>query len=56
MHPDVRYATLGMFTTFSVLPLAYSRDAYMHLTLNTSNDGVLLKDVPFDGYKSEFHI
>jgi len=42
-----------MFTTFLVLPIAYSRDACMDFTLKTSNDAVLRKEVPFEGYKSE---
>ena len=42
-----------MFTTFLVLPIAYSRDAWMGFTLKTSNDAVLRKEVLSGGYKSE---
>ena len=43
-----------MFTTFFlVLPIAYSDWNAWILTLKTSNDAVLRKEVPFGGYKSE---
>ena len=47
IHPHVR-----MFTTFLVLPIAYETPAWI-LTLKMSNDAVLRKEVPFEGYKSE---
>ena len=55
MFATLRYP-IRMFTTFLVLQIAYSRDACMDfiiLTLKTSNDAVLRKEVPFEGYKSE---
>ena len=54
MFATLRYP-IRMFTTFLVLPIAYNRDetpAWI-LTLKTSNDAVLRKEVPFEGYKSE---
>ena len=60
IHPHVRYATLRY-------PMAYTHVYYFFwffqsptaetaawiLTLKTSNDAVLRKEVPFGGYKSE---
>ena len=54
MFATLRYATVThVYYFFLVLPIAYSRDvkpAWI-LTLNTSNDVVLRKEVPFEGYK-----
>ena len=37
------------FTFFLVFPLAYRRDRWTDLTLNTSYDAVLRNEVPFGG-------
>ena len=58
IHLHVRYATLRypirMFTTFfwSFQSPTAETPAWI-LTLKTSNDAVLRKEVPFGGYKSE---
>ena len=56
IHPHVRYATLPYthvyyFFWFFQSPTAET-PAWI-LTLKTSNDAVLRKEVPFEGYKSE---
>jgi len=50
IHPYVRYACLLLFWFFQS-PTAET-PAWI-LTLNASNDAVLRKDDPFDGYKSK---
>ena len=56
IHPHVRYATLyaclGLLLFLFFQSPTAETPAWI-LTLKTSNDAVLGKEVPFEGYKSE---
>jgi len=51
IHPNVPYTHVYYFFWFFHSPTAET-PAWI-LTLNTSNDVVLRKEVPFEGYKNE---
>ena len=51
IHPHVRIPMFTTFFWFFQLPTAET-PAWI-LTLKTSNDAVMRKEVPFEGYKSE---
>jgi len=56
IHPHVRYATLYAYACLLLFWYFQSPTAETPawiLTLKTSNDAVLHKEVPFEGYKSE---
>jgi len=59
IHPNVRYATLRYATLthvyyfFGYFQSPTAETPAWILTLNTSNDVVLRKEVPFGGYKNE---
>jgi len=51
IQPHVRYPMFTTFFWFFQLPTA--KTPALILMLKTSNDAVLHKEVPFEGYKSE---